>query len=255
MSLNVKISQLLPAPGGVQGQDEFPISRAGQETFKLNASQFVVNGINIGQGESVFFNRVTGNGASLQFRRITGIDGIRVGTSQDAQSLVISASAQNFEKTTLIGDGATRIFNINGAFSTNPNTYRVDIDGVLQEPGVNYTIDNNRRLNFIAPPPVGCKIVVLATTFLSINEFVPGNESITPEKISIGGPSWDITGRVGIKTSSPNQDLTVVGNISATNQIQATTIILNNLPTTPVGLPAGSVWRDIPAGNVLKIVP
>lgn len=265
MSLNVKISQLLPAPGGVQSQDEFPVSRAGVETYKLNASQFVINGTSIGTGESIFFNRATGNGATLQFRRLTGIDGVRVATSEDAQTLVISASAQNFQKTTLTGDGITRVFTVNGGFSTNPNTYRVDIDGVLQEPGTNYNIDSNKRLEFITAPPTGSKIVVLATTFLSINEYVPDDSTVTPSKLSQGGPYWDTAGNVGIKTTTPNQDLTVVGSISATsqiqgstiisNQIQGATLVLSNLPTSSIGLPSGSVWRDVAAGNILKIVP
>lgn len=265
MSLNVKISQLLPAPGGVQSQDEFPVSRAGLETYKLNAGQFVINGGNIGSGEAIFYDRITGNGATLRFRRLTGIDGVRVTTSENAETLVISASAQNFQKTTLTGDGFTRIFSVNGGFSTNPNTYRVDIDGVLQEPGVNYNIDSSKRLEFVTAPPNGSKIVVLATTFLSINEYVPDNSSVTPEKLSQGGPYWSTTGSVGIKTVAPNRDLTVVGSISATNQVQSgslitgqiqcTTINLSNLPTSSIGLPSGSVWRDVAAGNVLKIVP
>lgn len=37
--------------------------------------------------------------------------------------------------------------------------------------------------------------------------------------------------------------------------VVASTITLTNLPTSPVGLAPGSVWRDTGAANVLKVVP
>jgi hypothetical protein len=36
--------------------------------------------------------------------------------------------------------------------------------------------------------------------------------------------------------------------------ILGTTITLTNLPTSPTGLPAGAVWVDTAASNVLKVV-
>lgn len=37
--------------------------------------------------------------------------------------------------------------------------------------------------------------------------------------------------------------------------IAGSTLTLSDLPTSATGLPSGSVWRDVGAGNVLKIVP
>ena len=50
------------------------------------------------------------------------------------------------------------------------------------------------------------------------------NNSITPEKLSTGAPVWNTSGNVGIGTTSPNRELTVVGNISATNSVTTTTV-------------------------------
>ena len=41
----------------------------------------------------------------------------------------------------------------------------------------------------------------------------------------------------------------------ATGPIFGTTLNLNSLPTSPTGLPSGSIWQDPANSNVLKVVP
>jgi hypothetical protein len=252
MSLNVKISQLFSG-GPVQSQDELAISRSGVETYKIAASQFVVNGINLGSGSGqVFFNKQTGNGSTLAFRSLSGTDGLII--RNVGNTLVLSPSGQNPTKTTITADGVTREFPISGVVSRNANNYRVDIDGVLQEPTRDYIIQGN-RIVFPIPPPIGGKIVVLSNNLIQAFDVVPFDGAVTPIKLSPGGISWTTSGNVGIKTTTPNTDLTVSGTISASNIVQASRLILNNLPTSPTGLPSGSVWRDILGNNALRIVP
>lgn len=65
-------------------------------------------------------------------------------------------------KTVYTGNGVQDTFVVNGAISTNSNNYRVDLDGVLQEPGTNYNISGT-NLVFNSIPPAGVKIVIVTT--------------------------------------------------------------------------------------------
>jgi hypothetical protein len=65
-------------------------------------------------------------------------------------------------KTVQTGDGIETTFAVNGAVSTNSANYRVDLDGVLQEPGTNYNIVGT-NIVFTIAPPVGTKIVIITT--------------------------------------------------------------------------------------------
>ncbi len=65
-------------------------------------------------------------------------------------------------KTVHTGNGTQTSFAVNGAVSTNSANYRVDFDGVLQEPGTNYNIVGT-NIVFVTAPPVGVKIVIITT--------------------------------------------------------------------------------------------
>jgi hypothetical protein len=87
----------------------------------------------------------------------------------------------DFQKTVVYGDGVVTQFAIQGAASPYAANYRVDIDGVLQEPDTDYIIDSNGNINFTSVPPNGSKIVIIAdSTDASI--FVPGQplQNISP---------------------------------------------------------------------------
>jgi len=231
MSVSVKISQLIDG-GALTSNDYLPISRGAAETYKIAASQIVTAGVNIGGATgTVFRSSVDGVfGRTLQFRTLQGIDGITVVPSGD--TLVVSASGQNPIKTSITGDGTRVQWPLQGdSFSINPNNYRVDIDGVLQESVVNYNIVGS-NIVFVTSPPNGSKITVVSNNLLRAFDVTPSDNSVTPQKLSTGGPAWNTAG-----------------------QVQANTLRLTNLPTSSAGLPSGSVWRDVAAGNVLKIVP
>lgn len=186
MAVSVKISQLLDG-GNILSQDQIPIAR-GNETFKIPANQIVTNAQNVGSGPGQFFvNKVTATGAvaasSLQFRSLSGENGLEVVTR--GNTLVISALGQNPVKTKIIGNGTTRTFALNSAASINVNNYRVDIDGVLQEPDVDYTISGSNII-FTTAPPLSGKVVVLTNNLVRAYDSIPNDESVTTAKIVNG---------------------------------------------------------------------
>lgn len=205
MSISVKISQLNEG-GSVASTDQLPVSRGGLDTLRIPANQFVVNASNIGVGSGqLYFDKSTGAGTTLQFRSLSGVDGLAVVNSGD--TLVISASGQNPVKTSITGNGITTTFAVNGANSINANNYRVDIDGVLQEPLNDYTIVGS-NIVFNPAPPAGSKVTVVSNNLVRAFDIIPSDgsvtnlkladSSVTPQKLSVGGPYWDSSGRVGI---------------------------------------------------------
>jgi len=65
-------------------------------------------------------------------------------------------------KTVHTGNGVQDTFSVTSAISTNSNNYRVDIDGVLQEPGTDYYIFGSNII-FNTIPPLNAKIVIITT--------------------------------------------------------------------------------------------
>lgn len=180
MSISVKISQLDDG-GSVASTDQIPVARGSISTFKIPANQFVINGSNVGVGTGqLFFDRSTGAGTTLQFRSLSGADGLSV--SNQGSTLVISASGQNPVKTSITGNGTTRTFAIGGTTSVNPNNYRVDIDGVLQEPTADYSIVGS-NIVFVDPPPNGGKVTVVSNNLVRAFDIVPSDSSVTSNKI------------------------------------------------------------------------
>jgi len=69
---------------------------------------------------------------------------------------------ENYIKTVIIGDGTTIFYAIEGAVSNNAANYRVDIDGILLEPDVDYTFDSSGNITFTTAPAVNSRVVVIA---------------------------------------------------------------------------------------------
>lgn len=200
MAISVKISQLVDG-GAVNSADYIPVARGSADTFKIPAGQFTVGGLNLGVGTgTVFRGSVDGAGRFLQFRSLSGVDTISIVNAGD--TIVVSASGQNPVKNSLIGTGITTTFPIVGANSVNPNNYRVDIDGVLQEPGADYNIVGS-NIVFNPAPPNNSKITVVSNNLVRAFDTIPSDGSVSPQKISMGGPFWDTTGNVGVGTPTP----------------------------------------------------
>jgi hypothetical protein len=80
--------------------------------------------------------------------------------------VIVGASAWGgYSKTKHIGNGATQTFAVHGTY-TNPATYRIDINGVTQEPALgvlvgDYNILTPGFITFTSPPPNNTKIVII----------------------------------------------------------------------------------------------
>jgi microcystin-dependent protein len=177
---SIKISQL-PVGGSIVSTDELPVSRGGLETYRILANQIVTTGGNIGGAAGIFKDSTTTNSTTLNFRSLSGVgEGIQV--IQTANTINISISGQNPIKTVFTGTGSqvNFPFALTNTSSRNVNNYRVDIDGVLQEPGqtADYFLSGS-NLTFTSAPPLSSKIVVVSNNLLPLVEAVPADNSIT----------------------------------------------------------------------------
>ncbi len=101
------------------------------------------------------------------------------------------ATVVNPTRTTLTGNGVLSSFTLSGADNlTNPSALIVAIDGALQEPSVDYTV-NNGIITFTDPLADGAKAVVVApTNTLQLGELIPSDGSVTSGKLA---PSLTLT--------------------------------------------------------------
>jgi alpha-tubulin suppressor-like RCC1 family protein len=185
----IKISQLISG-GAVASPDEIPVAR-GAETYKVSLRQFVTTGENIGNGGGlVYAGESETSSTSLKFRTIKGSEGI--GVENDGDTIVLSTSGQNPVKTKFFGNGVTKEFNINSANSLNPNNYRVDIDGVLQEADSDYFISGS-TIYFTDAPPLSSKVVVVSNNLI---RSIDGSSTViisdtAPQGVSLGTLWYD----------------------------------------------------------------
>ena len=176
---SIKISQL-PVGGSIVSIDELPVSRGGLETYRILANQIVTTGGNVGGAAGVYRGSDTTIGSTtLRFRSLSGVgEGIQIIPADN--TINISISGQNPSKDVFTGTGSQTIFALSNSSSRNANNYRVDIDGVLQEPGqtADYFL-NGTNLTFTSAPPLSSKIVVVSNNLLPLVEAVPADNSIT----------------------------------------------------------------------------
>ena len=97
----------------------------------------------------------------------------------------------------------------------NAQQLRVVLGGVVQAAGVDYTVSTS-NIVFTTAPIAGldCAITQLGTA-LSLNS--PGDGSVTPAKISTGGPSWDSSGNLYVTGITSTGSLLVSGIATANN--------------------------------------
>jgi hypothetical protein len=151
----------------------------------------------------------------------------------------------------------------------NAQQLRVVLGGIVQEPSVDYTVSGSNII-FTTPPSGGldCSIVSLGPA-VPVNAIEDG--TVTPAKLSTGGPSWNTDGDVvitgtGTTTLLVNGNARVTGILTVgtssltlngnTNQINGVTIssgiitatgFVGNLTGTATGLTG---TPDITVGNL-----
>lgn len=164
----IKISQLLEVEE-VEPGDYLPIARGGLETYKTPATQFVKSGQNVGSGVGQFYSGVSlDEPPSLLFRTLSA-SGEGLTISNIGNTVVINALGQTPTVTRHTGNGTTRVFVVNGANSRLATNYRVDLDGILQEPDNDYRfLPATNQIEFIkSAPPANSKIVIVTNNLVS----------------------------------------------------------------------------------------
>lgn len=242
---SVKISQL-PVGGSINTNDEFPVSRGGLETYRILANQLVTAGGNVGSAAGVYQTSDTTTGSTtLRFRSLSGVgEGIQV--VQDTNTVNISISGQNPSKNVFTGTGSQVNFALTNASSRNVNNYRVDIDGVLQEPGqtADYYLDSS-NLVFTTPPPSGSKVVVVSNNLLPLVEAVPANNSITNAMFTDG-----CINTPELSSGAVTTDKIALSAVTADRINLTTSLSSNGYQIMPAGLIMQWGTVSSPAGSV-----
>ena len=113
-------------------------------------------------------------------------------------------------RTTVTGNGATSGYAISGASGlVNPSALIVAIDGILQEPVVDYTVASG-NITFTSPLPSGSKAVVVSpTNSLQVSQNIPADGSVTSAKLDADLTVQDLTIADSLQVSNslslPNQ--------------------------------------------------
>jgi hypothetical protein len=167
----IKISQLLEVEE-VEPGDYFPVARGGLETYKTPATQFVKSGTNIGAGTGQLYAGVSEDEPpSILFRTLSA-SGEGMTISNVGNTVVINSVSQTPSVTRRTGDGTTRLFSVIGATSKVSTNYRVDVDGVLQEPESDYRVNpTTLQIEFLKQaPPINSKIVIVSNNLVTTLE-------------------------------------------------------------------------------------
>ena len=75
----------------------------------------------------------------------------------------------------------------------------VSLGGVIQSPGTNYSVSTN-SITFVTAPAAGLSFFAILLGE-AVNTGTPSDGTVTPAKLSTGGPSWDSTGNVVLQTA------------------------------------------------------
>jgi hypothetical protein len=133
-------------------------------------------------------NAATAHRTALSINNVDNTSDTNKPVSTATQSaLDAKANLVDPVRTTLTGNGSTSVYAISGASGlVNPSALIVAIDGILQEPSVDYTVASG-NITFTSPLPSGSKAVVISpTNSLQVSQNIPADGSVTSAKI-VGG--------------------------------------------------------------------
>ena len=109
---------------------------------------------------------------------------------------------RNFTVDNFTGNGSATTFTMTDT-PYSANSILVTVDGIVQTASTNYTVSGTTLSFGSSAPDSGAVITVVHLGFSSGNKAVMDG-SITPVKLSTGGPKWDTSGNFSVGTSSPS---------------------------------------------------
>jgi hypothetical protein len=153
--LGIPISQLTPTTD-LQPSDQIPIARGGltEATRRIPGQALATVAQNIGSGTGLYAQK---SFTTLQFYTLSCLNSeININIVNNTMVLSIPPTI----KAVNIGDGGTTTYSVVNAVSKNVNDFRIDLDGVSQEPGTSFTLSGT-NIVFASPPLSGTRIVML----------------------------------------------------------------------------------------------
>ena len=200
--------------------------------YQTNSASYVVNGGNAG---TVVVGTTDTNSLRLQSNNITVLTVLSTRSVQEGFGSIASGDASHAEGTNALASG-------NNSHAQNFNTIAA---GFASHAEGGSTLAS-RQYSHAAGTYVHA---AHDRTWIWKGSTDTGVLSTTRTQqflVSAGGGVY-IPSNVGIGTDNNSNALTVVGTVSATGAL----IVMSNLPTSSVGLPAGALWNS---GGFVKVV-
>jgi hypothetical protein len=165
------VTAALPTPASAQvlsfNQNTAQLTISNGNTVSLSAlsgrggSGTVQTASNAGTGTGVYYSGGSTT-SNLAFKSLSAGTGISISDNGTGTVTVTNTNAFNPVYTGLTGNGTTTLFTLNGGTTTNAAAYRVDLNGVLQAPTVDYTIPTAGNISFTKAPYTGAAITVVS---------------------------------------------------------------------------------------------
>jgi hypothetical protein len=178
-------------------------NEANVEVFVENVQQSPIDAYTIGGGlnNSLIFSEAPASGAAIYV--------IHKGEStynlQPSTGSVTAATLdpvlRNFTVDNFTGNGSTTTYTLTDT-PYSANSILVTVDGIVQTASTNYTVSGTTLSFGSSAPDSGAVITVVHMGFSSGNKAVMDG-SITPVKLSTGGPAWTTGGILAVGTTSP----------------------------------------------------
>jgi len=211
---------------------------SGARTITLPA----IAGTGIGDGFKIAIVKWTGDGNAVTVSRsssdtINGATSYSLGNQYSSATFVADAETNqwfaaasglgttNANVDSFSGNGSTTAFTLSGD-PGNENNTAVMISGVYQSKAT-YSVSGTTLTFSTAPPSGSSNIEVVWNSPLAIG--VPSDATVTPAKLSTGGPYWNSSGNLGVGTTSPVSPLTAArGNVTGAGQWASSAIAVYN---------------------------
>lgn len=221
-STNSWIASASPSPNNFVSLSRNAITGNGGTTYNLttfpseNSDDYIVVVDGIIQSAGDAYNIASGV--------ITFSNAIPTGSSivviVSKPAKIVSTNIPTFKKNVITTTAGTASYLLLNYSNNNSENYLVYLNGVMQVPGEDYTIAGS-QITLIPTPEPGSALLVMAL----INADGTQANTFNNSQFFV-----DDAGRVGIRTTTPTERLTVNGNISASGVIYSSgTTIINAL--------------------------